>query len=228
MYNPQDNAEIEVMILMRNVGILGSGDVAKALGRGFASKGYNVKIGSRTRNSEKLKEWRKEAGSTSSTGNFEETAKFGEILVIAALGAAVDEVINLAGPINFNGKLVIDTTNPLDFSKGMPPGNFLGLDDSLGERIQRKLPQAKVVKCFNTVPNSVMFNPPDKTAEMLICGNDTNAKNQVGQILKQFGWKGAIDIGGIAEARWLEAFVPLWVRTAVSVNSWNTMFKVVH
>ncbi len=150
------------------------------------------------------------------------------MLVFAPLGSAVDDVIGLAGAKNFAGKIVIDTTNALDFSKGMPPGLFTGLADSLGEQIQRKLPQAKVVKCFNTVPNSRMISPGDKTAEMLICGNDTEAKHKVTQILKEFGWAGAIDIGGITEAKWLEALVPLWVRAAVSLNSWNAMFKVLH
>ncbi|MBO0889072.1 NAD(P)-binding domain-containing protein [Candidatus Bathyarchaeota archaeon] len=210
------------------VGILGSGDVGKTLGKGFAAHGHSVKLGSRTPDSEKLKVWKKEAHGETSTGTFAEAAGFGEILVLAPLGSAVDEVIGLAGPKNFAGKVVIDTTNPLDFSKGMPPGLFTGLNDSLGEKIQRKLPQSKVVKCFNTVPNSRMVNPGDKGAEMLICGDDAEAKREVVKILKQFGWAGAIDIGGIKESRWLEAFVPLWVRTAVSLNSWNAMFKVVH
>ncbi len=210
------------------VGILGSGDVAKALGRGFASHGNSVKLGSRTPDIEKLKEWRKEAQGETSTGTFAEAASYGDIVVFAVLGTAVDEAINLAGPKSFAGKVVIDTTNPLDFSKGMPPGLFTGLTDSLGERIQRELPQAKVVKCFNTVPNSRMVNPGEKGAEMLICGNNPEAKRQVVQILKQFGWAGAIDLGGIAESRWLEAFVPLWVRTAASTNNWNSMFKVLH
>jgi predicted dinucleotide-binding enzyme len=210
------------------VGILGSGDVAQTLGRGFASHGNSVKLGSRTPDSEKLKVWRKEVQGETSTGTFAETATYGDILVFATLGSAVDDVINLAGPKNFAGKLVIDTTNALDFSKGMPPGLFTGLTDSLGEKIQRKLPTAKVVKCFNTVPNSRMVTPGDKSAEMLICGNDPEAKRQVGQILKQFGWGGAIDIGGIGESKWLEALVPLWVRTAVSTNNWNSMFKVLH
>ena len=213
---------------MTKVGILGSGDVGKALGRGFAAHGYSVKIGSRTPSNEKLKEWRKEVQGDTSTGTFAETAAYGDILVFAPLGSAIDDVINLAGSKNFSGKVLIDTTNALDFSKGMPPGLFTGPNDSLGERIQRKLPSAKVVKCFNTVPNSRMTNPGDKTAEMLICGDDAEAKRQVVLILKQFGWAGAIDIGGIKEAQWLEAFVPLWVRTAASLNSYNAMFKVVH
>jgi 8-hydroxy-5-deazaflavin:NADPH oxidoreductase len=213
-------------LIVMKVGILGSGDVGKTLGRGFASHGNSVKLGSRTPDSEKLKVWRKEVQGETSTGTFAEAASFGDILVLAVLGSAVDDAIGLAGPKNFAGKLVIDATNALDFSKGMPPGLFTGLTDSLGEKIQRNLPQAKVVKCFNTVPNSRMINPGDKGAEMLICGNDPEAKRQVVQILKQFGWAGAIDIGGIGESRWLEALVPLWVRTAASLNSWNAMFKV--
>ncbi len=210
------------------IGVLGSGEVAKTLGKGFASNGHSVMLGSRTPDSEKLKVWRKESSGDISTGTFAEAASYGEILVFAVLGSVVDEVVALAGAKNFAGKLVIETSNPLDFSKGMPPGLFTGLTDSLGERIQRKLPQAKVVKCFNTVPNSRMVNPGDKTAEMLICGNDPQAKLEVVSVLKQFGWAGAIDIGGIVESRWLEALVPLWVRTASSLNSWNAMFKVLH
>lgn len=210
------------------VGIIGSGVVGKTLGRGFAEMGHNVKIGSRSPNNEKLKEWRKEAGGETSTGTFAETAAFGDILVFAVIGSAVDEAIDLAGPKNFTGKLVIDTTNALDFSKGMPLSLFTEPNDSLGEKVQRKLSQAKVVKCFNTVPNTAMVGPPDKSVEMLICGNDPEAKRQVVTILKGFGWKGAIDIGGITESRWLEALVPLWVRAAAAVNSWNAMFKVLH
>jgi len=213
---------------MIRIGILGSGEVGRTLGRGFAAHGYSVKIGSRTPDNEKLKDWRKQVQGDASTGTFAETAAFGDILVFSALGSAIDDVISLAGPRNFSGKLLIDTTNPLDFSKGRPPGLFTGLNDSLGERIQQKLPSARVVKCFNTVPNSRMINPGDRTAEMLICGNDAEAKSQVSQILKELGWAGAIDIGGIAESRWLEALVPLWVRTASSLNSWNAMFKVLH
>ena len=210
------------------IGVLGTGDVARTLGRGFAGHGHSVMIGSRTPDSEKLKLWRKEVQGETSAGTFAEAASYGDILVFAVLGSAVDDVIALAGPNKFAGKIVIDTTNPLDFSKGAPPGLFTGLTDSLGERIQRQLPNAKVVKCFNTVPNSRMVNPGDEAVEMLICGNDPQAKRKVVSVLKQFGWAGAIDIGGIVESRWLEAFVPLWVRTASSLNSWNTMFKVLH
>jgi hypothetical protein len=207
------------------VGIIGSGAVGQALGRGFARTGHEVKLGSRTPESGKLMTWVDGAGEGASTGTFADAAAFGEVLVIATLGSAVEEAIDLAGPTRFGGKLLIDTTNPLDFSKGMPPGLFLGVTDSLGEMVQRKLPSAKVVKSFNTVPSEQMFNPSFKDVEMLICGNDRIAKGQVADFLREFGWKGVIDIGGIDGARWMEALVPLWVRTCVAVNSRNVLFK---
>ncbi|MGA2199067.1 MAG: NAD(P)-binding domain-containing protein [Nitrososphaerales archaeon] len=207
------------------VGIIGSGNVGRALATGFARCGYEVKIGSRTPDSEKLRAWVAASGKGSSTGTFAEAAAFGEVLVISTLGSAAEESIDLAGAPNFGGKLLIDTTNPLDYSKGMPPGLFLGVTDSLGERVQRKLPSAKVVKCFNTVPYGQMFKPTFKDVEMLICGNDKHAKEQATAMLMEFGWKGALDIGGIDGARWLEAFVPLWVRTCASLKTRDVVFK---
>jgi predicted dinucleotide-binding enzyme len=213
------------------VAILGSGDVGQALGRGFASRGYDVMLGSRTPGSDRLTAWAEAAGGKdriASTGTFARAAAYGDLIVLATLGTATEEVIDLAGPSNFRGKVLIDVTNPLDFSKGMPPGLFVGMTDSLGERIQRKLPEAKVVKCFNSVNNRQMVGPTYKDVEMMICGNDAAAKKEVTRILKEFGWKGAIDVGGIDGARWLEALVPLWVRAGAALNTWNHVVKILH
>jgi len=212
---------------MTKVGILGSGDVGQALGRGFASHGYDVKIGSRTPESEKLKAWVAKCQGKASTGTFSETAAHGEILVLATLGTAVEEAISLSGREKFAAKLVIDATNPLDFSKGMPPGLFVGMTDSLGERVQRLLPTAKVVKCFNTVNNQTMINPNMKEGlpDMVICGNDDGAKRHVAGILKEFGWAEPIDIGGIEDARWLEAYTALWIRLALKLGNWGIAAK---
>lgn len=210
------------------IGILGSGDVGKTLGLGFAKRGHEVTIGTRHPGSAKLKEWVKAAGKSAKTGTFADAAK-GELLVLAALGTALEDVISAAGPGNFAGKVVIDATNPLDFSKGMPPSLFVGLTDSLGERNQRRLPDAKLVKCFNTVPSSLMVDPslPGGRAEMLICGDDAAAKAKVAVILKELGWTGAIDVGGIDGSRWLEALVPLWVRVCNAVGTWDQCFQSV-
>jgi len=210
------------------IGILGSGDVGQALGRVFASHGHDVKIGSRTPDSDKLKAWLKQCQEgKASTGTFSEAAAYGEIVVLATLGTAVEEAIKLAGPEKFEGKLVIDATNPLDFSKGMPPGLFVGTTDSLGERVQRVLTNGKVVKCFNSVHNQTMMSPMMKEGlpDMIICGNDENAKRQVADLLKEFGWGESIDIGGIDGSRWLEAYVALWVRLAMKLGNWTVAAK---
>src|SRR6266699_2568082 len=195
------------------VGVLGSGDVGRALGKGFVNRQHEVKIASRTPNSDKLKTWVNQVGRNASAGTFAESAAFGDIIVLATNGSAIEAAV--------------DVTKPLDFSKGPPPGMLYSPTDSLGQRVQRKLPSAKIVKCFNTVPNSQMVDPKFKDVEMMICGNDTAAKQQVTKILKEFGWKGAIDIGGIENAGWLEAFVPLWARVGMSLNTWDHVFKVV-
>jgi 8-hydroxy-5-deazaflavin:NADPH oxidoreductase len=202
--------------------------VGRTLGKGFASRGYDVMIGSRKPASEQLRSWVKGTSGRGSTGTFSQTAVHGEILILATLGAAAEGVVDMAGPSNFRGKLLIDVSNPLEFINGRPPGLFVGTSDSLGERIQRRIPEAKVVKCFNTVGNSQMVDPTYEEAEMLICGEDQGAKQQVTRILKEFGWKGAIDVGGIDGSRWLEALVPLWVRVGMALNNWNNVFTVLH
>ena len=212
------------------IGILGSGEVGRALGSGFAGRGHEVKIGSRSPKSAELVAWRQKAGGKASTGTFAEAAKHGEVLLLAVQGTAAEDVIKLARPENFGIKVLIDVTNPLDFSGGPAPGLFVGSKDSLGERIQRLLPNAKVVKCFNTVSNTQMVDPKyaGGAPEMLIAGNDAAAKKKVVGILKEFGWPGALDVGAIEGARWLEAIVPLWVLVGAKIGRWDHAFKVVH
>jgi len=212
------------------IGVLGSGEVGRALGRGFAGRGHDVKIGSRSPKSAELIAWRQKAGSKASTGTFAEAAKHGEVLLLAVRGTGAEEAIKLAGPDNIGTKVLIDVTNPLDFSGGPAPGLFVGPEDSLSERIQRLVPNAKVVKCFNTVSNTQMVDPKYEggVPEMLIAGNDAAAKKKVVGILKEFGWPGALDVGGIEGARWLEAIVPLWVLVGVKIGRWDHAFKVVH
>lgn len=211
----------------KQVGILGSGDVGKQLGRGFAKHGFDVMLGSR--NPAKLESWRKETKGKVSTGTFAQAAAHGDFVILALNGAATEAAIDLAGPKNLSGKLVIDATNPLDFSHGMPPGLLVGTTDSLGERVQKKVPDARVVKCFNTVGNVKMIDPKFKEGvpPMLICGNDEDAKKRTDAILRELGWPGAMDVGGIEGARWLEALVPLWVRVAQVLNTNEHAFKVV-
>lgn len=206
------------------VGILGSGDVGKALARGFILVGHEVKIGSR--DPEKLADFVASAGERASAGTFEETAQFGDILVLATLGNAAANAIDMAGKSNFDGKVVIDTTNPLDFSSGGPQLS-VGFNDSLGEQVQRLLPKARVVKAFNTVGNAHMVQPdfPNGPPTMFLAGDDDEAKRLVSQICEHFGWDVA-DLGGIEASRYLEPMCMAWVIYGVRTKSWNHAFKL--
>ncbi len=211
------------------VGILGTGDVGKAIAKGFEGIGYDVMIGSRDAKSDKVLAAIKEVGAKASAGTFSEAAKFGDIIAICTLGAATENAITLAGTDNFSGKVVIDVTNPLDFSKGMPPGLTVGHTDSAGEQIQRLLPKAHVVKALNIVGNPDMINPdfPDGPPDMFICGNDGDAKKKVIEILNGFGWSSVIDIGGIEGSRVLEPMTILWVLYGVKTGGWRHAFKMI-
>lgn len=208
------------------IGVIGSGDVAKALARGFIGLGHDVRLGSRT--PEKLADFVREAGEHASAGTFAEAAAFGDIIVIATLGSATEEALSLANPENFRGKVVIDTTNPLDFSGGAPRLS-IGFNDSLGERVQRSLAGARVVKAFNTVGNPLMVNPqlPGGPPDMFIGGDDAEAKRIVTQICTHFGWN-TIDLGGIAASRYLEPMCMVWVLHGVRSGQWSHAFKMLH
>lgn len=210
------------------IGILGGGEVGRSLGRAFAAHGHDVMISSRDTKKPELMAWRAEVGNRGRIGSYAEAATHGDVLVLCTVGAAAEAVVDLAGPRNFDGKAVIDVTNPLDFSRGMPPGLFVGTTDSLGERIQRKVPMAKIVKTLNIVNNQTMINPKmkDGLPDMMLAGNDAASKRTVAGLLKEFGWGEPIDIGGIDGARWLEALVPLWVRACQATGSWNVAWRV--
>ncbi|HUK30920.1 MAG TPA: NAD(P)-binding domain-containing protein [Candidatus Acidoferrum sp.] len=209
------------------IGILGSGDVGQALGRGFISRGHEVKMGSRDANNEKAVAWAKQAGSRASTGVFADAARFGEVIVLATLWSGTENVLRLAGPENLAGKVLIDATNPLVFTPGAPPSLALGQTDSGGEQVQRWAPKARVVKAFNIVGHAHMVDPqfPGGPPDMFICGNDAAAKTAVTEILKSFGWP-TIDIGGIEGARLLEPMCILWVLYAMRSKSTNHAFKL--
>ena len=210
-----------------NIGILGTGDVGKALGRGFVALGHAVKMGARDARNEKALAWAQEVGAKASVGTFGDAASFGEVIVLATLGVANESAIRMAGLEKFRGKLLIDTTNPLDFSGGMPPKLAVSGNDSGGERVQRLVPDAHVVKAFNTVGNPFMFRPnfPGGPPDMFICGDNDAAKAKVAAILKDFGW-GVVDVGGIEASRYLEAMCMVWVLSAIRANNWNQAFKM--
>jgi len=208
------------------VGILGSGDVGLKLGDGFLALGHMVKIGTRNTSKENVKSWIARHDKNATAGSFEETASFGDIIILATLWSGTSDAIKLANPRNFAGKVTIDVTNPLDFSKGVPT-LALGHTSSGGETVQKLLPDAKVVKAFNTVGNPHFFHPdfPGGPPTMFICGNDSDAKKQVTKILSDFGWE-AVDMGGIEGSRLLEPLAMLWVNYYFKTSTGNHAFKL--
>src|SRR3954447_18618883 len=205
---------------MKNVkvGILGSGDVGKSFARAFGALGHEVVIGSRS--PEKLSDFAGGEGDRVTSGTFEDAARSGDLIVLATHGMATEEAITMAGKQNFDNKVVIDATNPLDFSGGAPR-LAIGHTDSLGEQIQRSIPNARVVKAFNTVGNLLFFKPelPGGPPDMFIGGNDADAKKKATEICRDFGW-GVIDVGGINTAHYLESVCMVWVLTAMKSGGW--------
>jgi predicted dinucleotide-binding enzyme len=208
------------------VGILGSGDVAKALGSGFLKHGHEVMMG--TRDPSKLADWLK-LNSKARTGSFGDVAKFGEVVVLAVKGMVALEALRSSGAANLAGKVIIDAANPIAEA---PPVNgvlkfFTDLDDSLMERLQREFASARFVKAFNSVGSPHMVNPKFEGGKptMFICGNDEAAKQTLRGILDQFGWETA-DMGKAEAARAIEPLCMLWCIPGFLRNKWSHAFKL--
>ncbi len=212
------------------IGVLGTGMVGSAIASKLVSLGHEVKMGSREAGNEKGRHWAASAGAGASAGTFAEAAKFGEVVFSATLGEAALKALQAAGKENLRHKVLVDVSNPLDFSRGMPPTLFTAAaGDSLGERIQKEFPEAKVVKALNTVNASVMSDPARVHGEsdLFLCGNDPGAKEKVTTLLRSFGWKSILDLGDITGARGMEAYLLLWLRLYGVLKTTDFNVKIV-
>ena len=214
---------------MKNIAILGTGMVGDSIGTKLVSLGYKVMMGSRTAGNEKAVAWSDRNGALSSHGTFADAAAFGEIIFNCTSGQASLEALQLAGRENLQGKILVDVANPLDFSKGMPPSLSICNTDSLGETIQRQFADVKVVKALNTLSCKLMVNPGllKDTGNLFICGNDSVAKTEVENILREFGWEKIIDLGDITAARGTEQLLPIWVRLMGKLGTSMFNFSIV-
>lgn len=210
------------------IGIIGSGIVGQVLSKAFNSEGHEVQIGTRDPQKPGVVKF-KEANPAIAAGTFAETAQFAELIVLATGGSVTEEAIKMAGIENFSGKIVIDATNPIDAA---PPVNgvlqfFTGPNESLMERLQALVPEAKLVKAFNSVGNALMYKPnfPGGTPTMFIAGNDEEAKNAVTAILTDFGWE-TEDMGKAEAARAIEPLCILWCIPGFIKNQWMHAFKL--
>ena len=196
------------------IGILGTGIVGQTIGTRLIQSGHDVTLGSRSATNEKAAKWVADNGSHAHQGTFSDAAAFGEMIFNCTAGQVSLEALKAAGEANLNRKVLVDVSNPLDFSKGFPPTLTVCNTDSVAEQLQSAFPNVKVVKSLNTMTASVMLNPSLVPGEhdVFVSGNDAGAKQQVADLLRSFGWKNIIDLGDVTSARGAEMILPLWLR----------------
>ena len=200
-----------------NIAVFGTGMVGDTIGSKLIELGHSVMIGSRTKDNEKAQAFVAKHAGKATAGTFADAAAFAEIIFNCTAGAGSIDALKMAGEQNIDGKIIIDVSNPLDFSKGMPPSLSVVNTNSLGEEIQKTFPQAKVVKTLNTMWCGLMLNPtliPGNNHINFICGNDIDSKAKVMALLNDFGWSSNqhIDLGDITAARGTEGYLLLWTR----------------
>jgi 8-hydroxy-5-deazaflavin:NADPH oxidoreductase len=204
------------------LGVLGTGRVGSTIAGKLIQLGHEVMMGSRDAANEKAQSWARGAGERASCGAFADAAAFGETVINCTAGGASLDALEAAGAANLNGKVLIDISNPLDVSKGMPPSLTVCNNDSLGEQIQRAFPEAKVVKTLNTVNHQLMVDPSKVPGDhhVFVSGDDEGAKASVVDLLGSFGWPKdrVIDLGDISTARGPEMYLPLWLRLMIKGN----------
>jgi hypothetical protein len=212
------------------IGILGTGMVGETLGAALIARGHDVKMGSRSATNDKAAAWAEKAGPRASQGTFADAASFGEVAILCTNGGGAVAAATSAAA-GLDGKLVLDTTNPLDFAKGFPPSLFFRGDDSLGEQVQKAVPGAKVVKALNTINANLMTDPKRVGGgmhDLLIAGNDDGAKQRARELLDEwFGWEHVIDLGDITGARATESYLVLWVRLMKTFGTPDFTIRVV-
>jgi 8-hydroxy-5-deazaflavin:NADPH oxidoreductase len=204
------------------IAVLGTGAVGRTIAAKLLELGHGVTMGSRSADGEPLHEWVQESdGGTG--GTFEQAAAGAEMVFNCTAGAASLEALSAAGAGNLAGKILVDVSNPLDFSQGFPPTLSVCNDDSLGEQIQAAYPAARVVKALNTVNHLVMTSPARVSGphNVFVCGDDERARAEVTALLESFGWPpGSVtDLGDITAARGLEMYLPLWLRLYGSLGT---------
>lgn len=213
------------------IAVLGTGMVGRTIGGKLVELGHEVTMGSRSADNEDAAGWAEGAGEGAATGTFADAAAGGELVFNCTAGSGSLEALGAAGADNLAGKVLVDVSNPLDFSQGMPPTLAVCNDDSLGERIQAAFPHARVVKALNTV-NALIMVDPGKLSEahtIFLAGEEAEAKARVGELLEAFGWPAdqILDLGGIESARGMEMYLPLWLRMMGALDTAAFNIRVV-
>lgn len=204
-----------------NIGVLGTGMVGHTIATKLVEVGHGVRMGAREAENERAAQWAAETGERAGHGTFADAAEFGELVFNCTAGVASLDALAQAGEDRLRGKVLVDVANPLDFSGGMPPTLSVCNTHSLGEQIQRRFPETRVVKALNTVNHEIMVDPALVPGEhdAFLCGDDAAAKGHVVSLLESFGWprERIVDLGRIVASRGMEMYLPLWL------NLWGAL-----
>lgn len=223
-----------------DIAVLGTGMVGQALAGGLARLGHSVTVGTRDPEATLARtepdgmgnppfaSWRVDHDRIALT-TYADAAAGAELVVLAGNGSAALDMLTAAGAGHLAGKVLVDVTNPLDFSAGFPPTLFVKDTDSLGEQVQAAFPEARVVKTLNTLTAALMVDPGllGETTTVFVSGDDAAAKTTVTEILTGLGHRDVIDLGGIETARGVEMWLPLWLRTMSALGTGMFNIKVV-
>jgi predicted dinucleotide-binding enzyme len=211
------------------IAVLGTGEVGHTLATRLAGLGHEVTMGSRTADNAAAREWA--SANAAAHGTFAEAAADAELVVNATGGLVSLAVLTAAGAENLRGKVVVDVSNPLDFSEGFPPKIATPDGVSVAEQLQRAFPEARVVKTLNTMNNSVMVEPGRVPGHhnVFLSGDDADAKAEVSALLQSFGWgeDRILDLGDLTSARSVEQLVGLWVRLYGLLGTGDFNFAIV-
>jgi predicted dinucleotide-binding enzyme len=224
-----------------NVAVLGTGIVGRTIAGKLSELGHVVVVGTRdpeatiartdadAMGNPPYSAWQAEHPAVR-LAPFAEAGAFGELVVLATNGSGSLDALTHAGEENLAGKVLLDVSNPLDFSQGFPPSLFVKDTDSLAEQIQRAFPAARVVKSLNTMTAAVMVDPGRVGGgdhSVFVSGNDPEAKRTVVSLLQEFGHTDVVDLGDLSTARGVEMYLPLWLRMMAVVGTPFFNIKVV-
>ncbi len=211
--------------------VLGTGMVGHTLATKLATLGHEVRMGARTETNEKAQAWAEAHGPNAGSGTFADVAAWADRVIFAVNGAMILDVADAVGAFAVSGKTVIDVTNPLDMSQGMPPTLIPELSNttSAAEALQARLPGANVVKTLNTMNHLIMVDPGRVPGDhdVFLCGEDEAAKADVLAMLREFGWTDPIDLGPLAAARGTEGMMPFWLRLWGAVGNADFNYRIV-
>jgi 8-hydroxy-5-deazaflavin:NADPH oxidoreductase len=240
--SPADTVSPAGTVTSMNIGIFGTGIVGQVLAQALAAQGHTVRIGTRdvaaslgrlgstaTGYGEPFGLWAQHHPEIQ-VMTFREAAEFGELLINATNGTGSPEALEQAGAAALGSKVMLDASNPLDFSKGMPPTLSVSNTDSLAETLQRQFPELRIVKSLNTMNAHLMLNPATLAGgdhTVFLSGNDAQAKQQVGDLLRSAGWSDILDLGDLSSARGAEMILPLWLSVWGVMGNTPFQFKVV-